>query len=94
MKRLVHVLPRGEAVLPLLLIALLVLMFVAWPLAENRRNRTPPRGDAAGNRLPVRAVDAGWQRPLCGADHRARSSAIRVADDRDDRAIAPAKRRR
>ena len=34
MKRLVHVLPRGEAVLPLLLIALLVLMFVAWPLAE------------------------------------------------------------
>ena len=34
MKRLVHVVPRGEAVLPLLLIALLVLMFVAWPLAE------------------------------------------------------------
>jgi hypothetical protein len=29
-----HVVPRGEAVLPLLTIALFVLMFVAWPLSE------------------------------------------------------------
>jgi len=34
MKHFLRRLPQGEAVLPLLLVSLLVLMFVAWPLAD------------------------------------------------------------